>query len=110
MPCPYCEKYIEDFQSILSLYTQLPDKEPSQKITARILRRAKKMHIPAPYRRRSIVIRRVRWAIPVLAGAVAFFLFMILPHLGKTAWENSFDIDTRIQEIESELAMMSEEW
>jgi predicted anti-sigma-YlaC factor YlaD len=130
--CPYCKKYIEDFQSALSLYSRLPNKEPTEKTVRRILKRAKRVHIVAPCRERSVVTRRVRWAIPAFAGAVALFLLLILPHSDRNTWEDNFEetvwhinqevsllieyetlnysIDTRIQEIKSELSVWSDEW
>ncbi len=130
--CSYCKKYIEDFQSTLSLYTQLPNEEPSEKTVKRILKRAERMRRPVPYRERSVVTRRVRWAIPAFAGAVALFLLLILPRFDRNTWEDNFEeniwninhelslltehetlnygIDTRIQEIESEFSLLSDEW
>ena len=130
--CRHCKKYIADFQSTLSLYMQLPNKEPSPKITRRILKRAKKVYAPVSYRPRSIINWRVKWAIPALASAVALFLVWILPHFNGDKWEDNFedtvwriseelsflaeaktlnyDIDTLIQQIESELSALGEGW
>lgn len=132
--CYYCKRYIAEFQSTLSLYRQLPDEEPSPEIARRILKRAKKRYASVSYRPRPrrVVNWRMRWAIPALASAVALFLLWILPRSGGSRWENNFeesvwriseeisfladaktlnyDIDTQIQEIESELSVLGEGW
>lgn len=129
--CPHCQKYIEEFKKVLYLYEELPKREPSSRIVNRILKRVGSVKKPVTARERIFITRPVKWGIPVFAGAVVVLLLLLLPRMGtegtatiedriwtmnnelvlmtETADFNG-EIDTRIEELESELTMLESEW
>ena len=130
--CPYCKKYLKEFKGIISIYDDIPRKEPSERTVKRILKRAGRIRKPTPVRKRIFIRWRVRWAVPAFACAVGVLLLLILPRIRKDELQYTFedsiwninqqiclmtnnvilddDIDSRIQGIVSELSFLECEW